>query len=161
MSPLHEFIDDQPIVLPIDVEVDAEAHEMVVIHADQVGRDQRAVLRVLPGRGVVHLPGRDGFHRVDPVGTDTNLDLSPRVEGEIEQVIVIPDFRRHAHDEFDIGTALMRVRKEFVVAPQRLARVALKDADDILERHRLAVIVGNHRVEELRVDRAVGARLQR
>src|SRR5690348_17458393 len=60
---LYELVLDQTIVLAVDVEVDAEAHEVVVIDADEVGRDERSVLRVGLGRRVVHVAGGDALDR--------------------------------------------------------------------------------------------------
>ena len=73
--PLHKLVENQSIFLPIDIHVDAEAHEMVVIYADQVGCNERSILRVRGGGRVVHPFGRNPLGRNNAVCADTDLDL--------------------------------------------------------------------------------------
>jgi hypothetical protein len=115
--PRDELVDDHPVVLAVNVEVHTEAHEMVVVHPDEVGRDERAVGAVFLRGCIGHRLGADGLGRVDAVGADAHLDLAAAVEDEVEQIIVIADFGGHAHDQLHIRSALVRLGEELVVPP--------------------------------------------
>src|SRR5262249_58057485 len=113
---------------------------MIVVDRDEVWRHERADVRVVRRTRIAHLPRGDAVERIDAGRADAYLDFGGVVEDPVEQIVVIPDGRRQADDQFDVRTALVGPVDRFVVSPDWIAAAPLEDAHGVRGRVWLALV---------------------
>ena len=165
----------EPVVRTVDVEVEAVAEVVVVVHADDVAVEEtpvgvggRPYLKGVHGGGVHRagrrgrLDGRYGARRLDleeAGGAYPRFDRAVLAEDPVEQVVIVADHGGGAHDEVAARTAVRLL--VLVVPPGRVSGFALVDARGPGHRARPALSVRVDRVDVDSVVRAVPAAQQR
>ena len=117
-----------------------------------------------PGRDHVGevgaVAGRDRHGRHDPGELHLQLDVAVEVEVPVEAVLVVADGGDEADDQAARPAGLVGAALQVVVLPEDPV-VLLVHADRVLDRVRVALLGGEHRVEVVDDAEAVAAQLQR
>ena len=137
----------------VDHHVQPRAEQVLVPGGAQAGRDLGGVRRV---RGVVT---RVGGGEQDAGELDLALDRAVQVEVPVEAVVVVADGAEEGDHQAALAAGLGRPVEDVGVLPED-AEILLVNADGVADRARLAVIVGDGRIQVGDLAQAVTAQLQ-